>query len=361
LQVAKADNKRGDLRQIFVTFRRCYKPTFMKLSLLLTHKHRLISIAAILDVFDTVNHFYAMQEQPPFFDIELVLPDGEPLVPLQNYKHYPVVHMSDAINPDIVLIPAFISSDIPPILEANFGFVPWIQRQYQNRSEIASFCTGAFLLGATGLLNGRPATTHVNACAGLQAAYPEIDLQSDKVLTAAEGIYTSGGATSTFHLLLYLIEKYCGRPMAVQTAKLFAIDIDRYTQAYFTIFIPDKRHTDDLINEVQRRMETGYKDAATVEAFMEDIPSSRRNFVRRFKQATGITPIEYLQKTRIEAAKRLLEQTANSVLGVMLDCGYNDIKAFRKVFRKEVGLTPTAYRYKFSGGSKKAAKESIEA
>jgi len=359
--MAKEANKRGDLRQIFVTYRRCYKPTFMKLSLLLTHQHRLISIAAILDVFDSVNHFYAVQEQPPFFDIELVLPDGEPLAQLQNYKHYPVVHVSDAANPDIVLIPAFVSGDMSQFLEANRGFIPWIKRQYQNKSEIASFCTGAFLLGATGLLNGKPATTHVMACANFAAAFPEIVLQADKVLTAAEGIYTSGGATSTFHLLLFLIEKHCGRPMAVQTAKLFAIDMDRYTQAYFTIFIPDKRHTDDLITEVQKRMESGYKDAATVEAFMEDIPSSRRNFVRRFKQATGITPIEYLQKTRIEAAKRLLEQTANSILGVMLDCGYNDIKAFRKVFRKEVGLTPTAYRYKFSGGSKKATKEIVEA
>jgi transcriptional regulator GlxA family with amidase domain len=322
----------------------------IKLALLLTHKHRLISIAAILDVFDTVNN---MQQQP-VFSIQLVVPDDEEQV-LPSYARYTSVGLAEAVTPNIVLIPAFVAESLPEALATNRAFVPWIQSQYENGAEIASFCTGAFLLGSTGLLNGKPATTHIMSCAAFAGVFPEVLLQSDKVLTAAEGIYTSGGATSTFHLLLYLIEKYCGRPVAIQTAKVFAIDMDRYTQAYFSVFLPDKHHTDDLITEVQKRMESGYKDANTVEAFMEDIPASRRNFVRRFKIATGITPIEYLQKTRIEAAKRLLEQTGNSVLAVMLDCGYNDVKAFRKVFRKEVGLTPTEYRVKFSGGSRKMA------
>jgi len=322
-----------------------------KLALLLTHKHRLISIAAILDVFHTVNSFYTGMQQPPFFDIQLVVPDDE-VMPLPDYPAVALAHASPA---DLVLIPAFVAEDLGQALAANSAFVPWIQEQYQNGAEIASFCTGAFLLGSTGLLNGKPATTHVMSCPAFAGIFPEVVLQSDKVLTAAERIYTSGGATSTFHLLIYLVEKYCGRPMAVQTAKVFAIDMDRYTQAYFSVFMPDKHHTDTLITEVQKRMETGYKEASTVEEFMEDIPASRRNFVRRFKLATGITPIEYLQKTRIEAAKKLLEQTGDSVLAVMLECGYNDVKAFRKVFRKEVGLTPTEYRLKFSGGNRKLA------
>lgn len=327
----------------------------IKLALLLTHKHRLISIAAILDVFATVNNM----QQEPTFDIQLVVPDDEEQVLLPNYEHYTYVSLEKAAAANVVLIPAFVAEDLKQALAANRAFVPWIREQYGNGAQIASFCTGAFLLGSTGLLNGKPATTHVMASAAFAGIFPEVQLQSDKVLTAAEGIYTSGGATSTFHLLLYLVEKYCGRPLAIQTAKVFAIDMDRYTQTYFSVFQPDKHHTDDLITEVQKRMETGYKEANTVEAFMEDIPASRRNFVRRFKLATGITPIEYLQKTRIEAAKRLLEQTGNSVLAVMLDCGYNDVKAFRKVFRKEVGLTPTEYRVKFSGGNRKTAKQEL--
>ncbi|HJT73520.1 MAG TPA: helix-turn-helix domain-containing protein [Chitinophaga sp.] len=324
------------------------------LALLLTYNHRLISTAAIMDVFDTVNSFYEASQQPRFFNLQLILANEQASqVPL--YGKYTPVGLTDALPADVVLIPAFSAGDIQSALTVNQAFIPWIRQQYQRGAEIASFCTGAFLLGATGLLNGKPATTHLNACDAFAGHFPDVLLQPDRVLTADAGIYTSGGATSTFHLLLYLVEKYCGRQKAVQAAKLFAIDMDRETQAYFSMFLPEKKHADPLISEVQQRMEKGFQKPGTVESFMEDIPASRRNFVRRFKQATGITPIEYLQKTRMEAAKHFLEQTDNSILAVMLDCGYNDIKAFRKVFRKEVGLTPTEYRLKFAVNVRKPA------
>lgn len=319
------------------------------LALLLTYNHRLISTAAILDVFESVNSMYAASQQPTYFNIQLILPDQEDVSLLPHYGRHHTVALQDAGRPDVVLIPAFIAGDVDTAISANNTFIPWIRQQHQAGAEIASFCTGAFLLAATGLLNGKPATTHMNACPAFAGHFPDVLLQPDKVLTAASGIYTSGGATSTFHLLLHLVEKYCGTDMAVNAAKLFAIDMDRDSQAYFGMFLPVKRHTDPLISEVQQRMEASFREARNVESFMENIPASRRNFVRRFKQATGITPIEYLQKTRIEAAKKMLEQTGNSILAVMLDCGYNDIKAFRKVFRKEVGLTPTEYRLKFAG------------
>lgn len=324
------------------------------LALLLTYKHRLISTAVIIDVFDSVNSFYEATQQPRFFNMQLVIADDEiSQVPL--YGKYAPVAISAADTADVVLIPAFAAGDIAAAVADNHAFIPWIRQQHNKGAEIASFCTGAFLLGATGLLNGKPATTHLNACASFAGHFPDVLLQPERVLTADAGIYTSGGATSTFHLLIYLIEKFCGREKAVQTAKLFAIDMDRGTQSYFNMFLPGRQHTDPLITEVQQRMENGYQHRGTVESFVEDIPASRRNFVRRFKLATGITPIEYLQKTRMEAARRLLEQTDNSILSVMLDCGYNDIKAFRKVFKKEVGLTPTEYRQKFAGTVRNSA------
>jgi transcriptional regulator GlxA family with amidase domain len=319
------------------------------LALLLTYNHRLISTAAILDVFESVNSMYVANMQAPFFNIQLILPDQEGVALLPHYGRYPTVALKDAAKADVVLIPSFISGDMDTAIEANSSFIPWIRQQHHAGGEVASFCTGAFLLAATGLLNGKPATTHMNACSAFAGHFPDVLLQPDRVLTAASGIYTSGGATSTFHLLLYLVEKYCGQDMAIRAAKLFAIDMDRDTQSYFGMFLPEKKHADPLITEVQQRMEACFREARNVESFMENIPASRRNFVRRFKHATGITPIEYLQKTRIEAAKKMLEQTGNSILAVMLDCGYNDIKAFRKVFRKEVGLTPTEYRLKFAG------------
>jgi transcriptional regulator GlxA family with amidase domain len=249
-----------------------------------------------------------------------------------------------------VLIPAFNSeyTDIKEAISNNYNFIPWIQQQHQRGAEVASFCTGAFLLAATGLLNGRKATTHVLATYDLARSFPEINVQPEDVVTHDNGIYTSGGATNTFHLLLHLVEKFCGRDTAIQIAKLFAIDMDRDRQSYFATFLPSKDHTDPLVANAQQRMEELYGTPTTVEEIIGDIPSSRRNFVRRFKHATGITPIEYLQRTRLEGAKKLLEKTNQSISEVMYNSGYNDVKSFRQLFKKGVGITPKEYKDKFN-------------
>lgn len=317
-----------------------------QLSILLTHQHRLISIAAVLDVFESVNNFYKNRQQAPFFDIQLVCldtPENDQAI----YGYHPRC-ITTVDETDLVLIPAFGTADLKQAIAANQGFLPWLQQQYQQGAEIGSFCTGAFLLAASGLLNNKKATTHIMSSEEFAKAFPEVLLFEDKVITIDHGIYTSGGATNSFHLLLFLLEKYCGRDIAVQTAKMFSIDMDRESQSHFSSFLPLKNHQDDLVIEAQQLIESKYHQANTVEEIIVNMPSSRRNFVRRFKQATGITPIVYLQRTRIEAARKLLEQTNQSVTEVMLNAGYNDIKAFRTLFRKNLGLSPREYRDKFN-------------
>jgi transcriptional regulator GlxA family with amidase domain len=147
--------------------------------------------------------------------------------------------------------------------------------------------------------------------------------------------------------LLHLVYRHCGKDIVVRAAKVFAIDLDRDNQSYFGTFRPSRNHQDDLVATAQQRIETSYHDTGTIEEMIKDLPASRRNMVRRFKQVTGITPIEYLQQTRIEAAKKLLEQTSQQMTEVILNSGYNDPKAFRKIFRKTVGMTPSEYREKF--------------
>jgi transcriptional regulator GlxA family with amidase domain len=317
-----------------------------QLSLLLTHQHRLISIAAVLDVFESANTFYRNRQEPPFFKIQLVCLDAAEDSPA-IYGYQPVsIHAVD--KTDLILIPAFGAADIKQSIAANQAFIPWIKQQYEQGAEIGSFCTGAFLLAASGLLNNKKATTHIMSSQEFAAAFPEVKLFQDQVITIDNGIYTSGGATNSFHLLLFLLEKFCGRDMAVQTARMFSIDMDRESQSYFSTFLPPKNHQDDLIIEAQQLIENNYQRANTVEEIIMDMPSSRRNFVRRFKHATGITPIVYLQRTRIEAARKLLEQTNQSITEVMLNAGYNDIKAFRTLFRKNLGLSPRQYREKFN-------------
>lgn len=323
----------------------------IKLGLLLTTQYRLLSVAAILDVFETVNKFYGRDGLPVPFEISVFCDRTEPLTPSKKCFHsYPLHSIQQDMKLDLVMIPSFAAEDVGKSIILNQAAIGWLNQQYQWGAEIASFCTGAFLLAATGLLNGKIATTHVDACKELGAAFPEIKLHADKTVTQDGRLYTSGGATSSFHLMLHLLQIHCGKEIAIKIAKLYAIDMDRHTQAYFSTFQVSQDHDDDLVALAQQKIEMAYHDTSTIEEMIKDIPASRRNIVRRFKQVTGITPIEYLQHIRIAAAKKLLEQTTEQMTTVIYKSGYNDPKAFRKIFRKTVGMTPSEYREKFYAG-----------
>ncbi|MET7254729.1 GlxA family transcriptional regulator [Dyadobacter jiangsuensis] len=317
----------------------------LQLGLLITNRHRLLSVAAILDVFESVNSFYERANQPHFFNITLFSPDAEPG---KFYGAYPMQSIHEFTKQDLILVPAFGSGDVQLSIMSNQCCIPWLWEQYKNGAELASFCTGAFLLAAGGLLNGKHATTHIDAAEVLASNFPDVIMKSDAVVTEDKGIFTSGGATSSFHLMLYLIQRFCGKDLTLRTAKMFAIDMDREQQTYFGTFTPPQNHGDGLVNMAQQKIEKEYQEGSTIEVLIQDIPASRRNVVRRFKQAIGVTPIEYLQRTRIEAAKKLLAQTDQSVLEVMLNSGYNDLKSFRQLFKKSTGVTPKEYRDKFN-------------
>lgn len=319
----------------------------IQLGILISNRHRLLSVAAILDVFESVNSFYERADQPHFFKITLFSPEPEPG---QFYGAYQMQPISEFIRQDLILIPAFGAGDLQHSVASNQMCIPWLWEQYKKGAELASFCTGAFLLAAAGLLNGRHATTHIDAAETLATNFPEVIMNSNAVVTEDKGIYTSGGATSSFHLMLYLIQGFCGKDLTLKTAKMFAIDMDREQQTYFGTFAPPQNHGDGLVNMAQKKIEKEYQEGSTIEVLIQDIPASRRNVVRRFKQAIGVTPIEYLQRTRIEAAKKMLAQTDQSVLEVMLNSGYNDLKSFRQLFKKSTGVTPKEYRDKFNMG-----------
>lgn len=316
----------------------------VQLGILLTRHHRLLSVAAMLDVFETVNRYYEGDGQAAFFEISLLYPQS--CYP-PAYSEHPVYPLQESPRQTIILIPAFGTSDMQGAIRDNGECLSWLLQQHQQGTEIASFCTGAFLLAATGLLDKKPATTHIHAAMAFAKAFPQVLLKSSEITTFQQGIYTGGGATNSFHLMLRVLEKYCGYDMALRVAKYFAIDMDREQQAYFGTFQPVLNHKDELVSALQHRIKSRFQEAGTIEELLFEIPASRRNLARRFKAATGFTPIEYLQRTRVEAAKGLLEQTDQSILEVMLNTGYNDLKTFRQLFRKTTGMTPTAYREKF--------------
>ncbi len=317
-----------------------------KIGVILTKKYKLLSVAAILEVFETVNQYNKTADQEASFQLYLLTNDPAATSD-DNEFGYPVKLFKDVPPLDLILIPAFSSENMQQTLLENKDCIPHIISRYNEGASVGTFCTGAFLLGASGLLNGKIATTHIDASSRFANAFPFVKLKADKTVTQDGRLYTSGGATSSFHLLLHFVQEYCGKDMAIKIAKVFAIDMDRENQSYFGTFQPSKDHHDELVVSAQLKIENNYQDAATIEELIKDIPSSRRNIVRRFKQITGITPIEYLQQTRIEAAKKLLEQTSQQMTEIIYNSGYNDPKAFRKIFKKSVGMTPTQYREKF--------------
>ncbi|RYJ41975.1 GlxA family transcriptional regulator [Flavobacterium beibuense] len=317
----------------------------MQLGILLTKDHRLLSVAAILDVFESVNRFYTEENKKEPFTIELLYMPGHET----QYPGYVTKATDHETYYDIILIPSFRQGWMPNSPDPNFSWIPWLQHQYREGAAVASFCTGAFLLASTGLLDNKPATTHINAGGAFARAFPKVVLQTEAVVTEKDRVYTSGGATNSFHLMMLLLEVYCSRKMAVKAAKVFSVDMDRNRQTYFGTFSPAEDHGDDLVKLAQEEIRKNFSKGNTIEEIITDVPASRRNLVRRFKQVTGITPIEYLQKTRIEAAKQLLEQSRQSIVEVMYESGYNDLKTFRSLFKKTVGMTPKMYRDKFSG------------
>jgi transcriptional regulator GlxA family with amidase domain len=255
--------------------------------------------------------------------------------------------ISEVKKTDLIIIPA-IDGEITHAIEINKEFIPWITEQYTGGAEVASLCLGAFLLASTGLLNGRKCATHWMAANEFRKMFPEVNLVTEKIITDEQGIYSSGGAFSYLNLLLYLIEKYAGRDMAILSAKVFAIEIDRISQSPFTIFQGQKEHEDEPIKEAQQFIEKNFQEKITVDQLASMLALSRRNLERRFKKATANTVVEYIQRVKIEAAKMSLESSRQNVNEVMYKVGYSDTKAFRTTFKKITGLSPVQYRYKYN-------------
>ena len=187
-----------------------------------------------------------------------------------------------------------MGGDIQSALETNRDFIPWILKKYKNGAEVASLCIGAFILASTGLLNGRKCATHWMAANQFRKMFPDVDLVTEQIITDEQGLYSSGGAFSYMNLILYLIEKYAGREIAILSAKVFAIEIDRHSQSPFIMFQGQKEHDDVEILKAQEFIEKNYQDKMTVDQLAGKFAIGRRSFERRFKRATNNTVVEYI-------------------------------------------------------------------
>lgn len=307
----------------------------------------LVNIEGTHQIFNEVNGLLTELEREPIFEVHLVGISKETRQQSGLFTVNPDQLINDIIKTDLIIIPA-LHGDQHKAAERNKEFIPWIINQYKNGAEVASFCIGSFFLASTGLLEGKKCTTHWRFTNEFRKMYPEVNLLDDKIMTEEAGIYTSGGAYSYLNLLLYLIEKYAWRDVAVLISKAFMIDIDRDSQSPFIMFQGQKEHEDEQIKKAQEFIEKNYREKITVNQIASLLALSRRNLERRFKKATANTVVEYIQRVKIEAAKMSLESSRETISEVMYKVGYNDTKAFRTTFKKITGLSPVQYRNKYN-------------
>lgn len=298
-------------------------------------------------VFTQVNEFVTANGNPPLFNIKLVGLTKETQTYEKVFTVSPHLTIHEVEHTDLIIIPA-IKSEPKATLEINRDFAPWIAKHYKAGAEVASLCLGAFLLASTGLLKGKKCATHWMAANDFKKMFPDVNLVADKIITDENGIYCSGGAYSFLNLILYLVEKYAGRNLAILCAKVFEIEIERGSQSPFIIFNGQKEHEDEPIKKAQMFIEKNFQKKITVDELASMLALSRRNLERRFKKATSNTTVEYIQRVKIEAAKQSLESSRENINEVMYKVGYSDSKAFRTTFKKITGLSPLQYRTKYN-------------
>jgi transcriptional regulator GlxA family with amidase domain len=307
-------------------------------------------LAAVDDprhVFSMVNSFFEKAGKPLVFNIKLVGLSKEIKLHNSSFSVHTDSLLEEIKKTDLIFIPAFVG-DLKTAIETNKDFIPWIIEQHKRGAEVASLCVGAFLLAKTGLLNDKKCSTHWRSADEFRRMFPEINLVTDRIITEEQGIYTSGGATSYWNLLLYLVEKYTNRETAILTAKVFAIDIERHSQSQFIMFNNQSNHADEPVRKAQKYIETNFQNRITVDQLSLMFAVGRRSFERRFKRATNNTVTEYIQRVKIEAAKKSFETSRKNIYEVMYDVGYSDTKAFRGTFKKITGMTPVDYRNKYN-------------
>lgn len=305
-------------------------------------------IAGAYEVFTEAEALWRQRGQVPRYKIELVSAARKTQARDSLFAVKAHAAISEITRTHLILIPSSLVRSYDTATRSNQSLIDWITTQHAKGAEVASMCTGTFMLAATGLLEGMTCSTHWAVSERFAALYPEVHLQTERLITDERGIYTNGGAYSFLHLLLYLVEKHYDRQTAIRCAKIFQIDMDRSLQAEFSIFTGHKQHDDELVLKAQQYIERHYRQPLSIGALSERLHVGRRNFDRRFIRATGLTPLDYQQRVKVEAAKRAFETTRKTVTEVMYECGYSDAKAFREVFHRITGLSPANYKAKYN-------------
>lgn len=317
-------------------------------SILSLYDATLTSIDSSHQIFTRVNDFMRYQGKSLFYEVQIVgvsksVEFGNGLYTIRADKT-----INEVKKTDVIVLP-LICGDFVKAIEKNEAYTEWVLFQYRNGAEIVCLCVGSFYLASTGLLNEGKCAVHWAATNEFKAMFPAVKVIDDSIITDEKGIYTCGGGYSYLNLLLYILEKHLGKDISILASKMFEIDIERKSQNPFMIFMGQKRHGDELVLESQEYIENNPGIVFSVDEVCGKFSIGRRTFERRFKKSTGNSIAEYIQRVKVEFAKKHLEAGKKTVNEIIYETGYNDIDAFRKVFRKFTDLSPIDYRKKYAG------------
>ncbi len=289
-------------------------------------------------------NYIAGKDEISYFDVKIVTKDGKPVKSKNQAAIYPngSIHDVDAI--DVIIISSFSDYDT---VRTSTESIEWLKEHNKKGATIASVCAGTYILAETGLLSGKTATTHWGFANDFTKKYPKVNLQPGKIITDEGNLLCSGGCNSYIDLSIYLVEKYCGRNIALESSKAMLHDMGRKSQGPYTAFNFAKDHNDSKIKSIQKWLEENYNQTFNIKDLAEEFGLSRRVFERRFKTATGNTPLHYLQRSRVEIAKNMLEESSRTFSEIAIKVGYEDTSFFRKLFKKHTNLLPKEYRVKF--------------
>jgi transcriptional regulator GlxA family with amidase domain len=310
-------------------------------------QNNLSSIVGAYKIFTRANEYWKKSGKKEVFQIQLAGLSNEVEFYEGLFIVKPHTHISAIAKTNLIIIPS-LNHHYQKAVRDNKALIDWIANQYKGGAEVASICTGAFLLASSGLLNGKSCSTHWSAADHFRSMFPKVNLQADELITDENGIYTNGGAYSFLNLMIYLVEKYYNRQTAIFCSKVFQIEMDRNSQSAFAMFTGQKLHSDEMVKEAQAYIESNLHEKISVEVLSSKFSVGRRNFDRRFIKATGNTPVEYSQRVKIESAKKAFESSRKTINEVMYEVGYSDIKAFREVFKKITGMSPVEYKGRYN-------------
>ena len=307
-------------------------------------------ISGLMDAFSIANLWHrAMDPQAddPLFETRVVTTDGKPVRAYGGIEFNPAGSIDDARQADFIIVPPYLPH-VVPLPSKKDALYDWIRDHHARRTPVGTMCSGTFLLAETGLLDGRVATVNWHFARMFKERYPRVRLKPELIMSEDDGLICTGASTAMFHLALYMINLFGSRELAAVCAKVLLVDPSRHSQTPYMISDFNRNHGDATVLKAQCQMESRFSENLQIDDLAGEAGLSSRHFKRRFKQATGESPLGYLQRVRIEQAKQRLETTRDTMNEITWQIGYEDSSSFRRLFKRFTGLAPREYRDKFS-------------